>query len=258
MTSTHCRHHLGEFVDDELVGADRVLVARHLETCAECAGEAEALRSMGRTLRTAASYLPVSVELDGLAGGVISRTRAEEAQSWPAMFGRAFGDWHWVLAVAGSIAAAFVSTALVSLLVQFGPAPERGDSLAGVISHLPGTPAGSLYVWAMPSGDGQSPIIMQVEGGGGLADGVPSEATPVMLGLRTEGDLIGALSDILSRQGPPFDLQALPAGEQVYAQALLDGLRRMHSTNTSFDSTPPVAVYEIRLVASPTAGLKGL
>src|SRR5262245_40427565 len=89
------RRDLAAFVDGELRG-DRVLrVLRHLDRCASCTGEVESLRGLGDLLRTNAPADPDGGTFDGLAGTVISRTRAEANQSWWAVARRASEDWHW-------------------------------------------------------------------------------------------------------------------------------------------------------------------
>src|SRR5262245_61519638 len=94
------RRDLDAFVDGELGGAQRLVVADHLAGCADCAGEEHAIRSLGDRLRSA---LPIAtgLPLAGLASGVTSRVRAEQAQSWRAMLQRSLEDWHWVLVGAG-------------------------------------------------------------------------------------------------------------------------------------------------------------
>jgi len=93
--------------------------------------------------------------MDGLASGVvISRTLAEQAQSWKAVFDRAVEDWPLVPRGFGSVTAAFVSITFVSAVLHFGPAPQREDSVSASSAiglagqELEG--GGSLYVWTTP------------------------------------------------------------------------------------------------------------
>src|SRR6187397_3026103 len=112
MTSTDCQHvrlNLGSFVDGELPGAEMLPVSQHVASCADCAGEMERIQSLGQWLRRASMTVAEPRNVDALAASVVSRLRAEESQSWSARAGRAFGDWHWALVGAGSLAAAFVS-----------------------------------------------------------------------------------------------------------------------------------------------------
>src|SRR5262249_24344144 len=154
---------LGAFVDGELSGAERLRVSQHLAECRSCAAEAQALGELGDVLRAGAiTSDPEPGTLDGLAGGVISRVRAERAQSWRAFGERFLDDWHHALVGAGSVAAAFISIAFVSAMLEFGPAPVRDDSLAALIANL-NSPAGTLFVEATPiSGRDYNSILMQV------------------------------------------------------------------------------------------------
>jgi anti-sigma factor RsiW len=140
---------LGAFVDGELSGADRMRVHQHLAECSNCAAEAEALGELGEVLRTGAGTSdPEPGAFDGLAGGVISRVRAERAQSWHGFLDRCMDDWHYAIVGAGAVTAAFISIAFVSAK-RSSPAPERDDSLAALIANL-NSPAGTLFVEATP------------------------------------------------------------------------------------------------------------
>src|ERR1700741_3049790 len=98
---------LAAFVDGELRGATVLDVLQHLERCDDCAAEVAHLRSIGEKIRATVPAESVPAELEGLASTVISRTRAESAESWPGIFRRAQEDWHWVIVGAGAIAATF-------------------------------------------------------------------------------------------------------------------------------------------------------
>src|SRR5688572_14098899 len=132
MTTAECRTHrdLAAFVDGELRGASVLEVLHHLNECAACTAEVAYLRSIGDTMRQTIPSESVPLELEGLASTVISRTRAESAESWPGVFRRAQEDWHWVIVGAGAIGATFVSTLVLSAILAFGPKPDRADSIS--------------------------------------------------------------------------------------------------------------------------------
>src|SRR5262249_22269688 len=89
------RRLIGAFVDGELPGSEMLPVSQHLEACVECATAADGLRALGDELRLASDGGAASADdLGGLAGGVISRVRAERSQSWRAAMSRAVQDWH--------------------------------------------------------------------------------------------------------------------------------------------------------------------
>ena len=128
---------LGAFVDGELRGPARARVFEHLGTCAACAREVERLRALGELLRASVdSASPDRAALAGLASTVLSRTRAEEDESWAGTVRRATEDWHWVLVGSGSIAATLTVTLLASAVLVFGPKPLRADSLAAIVVEL--------------------------------------------------------------------------------------------------------------------------
>src|SRR5262249_26474961 len=156
----------------------------------ECAGEYSEIRSVGETLRAGTVTTSGWDALNGLSSGVITRVRAEEAQSWRAIFGRAVEDWHWTLVGAGSIAAAFASILFVSATCWFGPSSSADDSLAALLANL-NTPAGTLVMMAKPIGRDQVPMLMQfdsgVEGGGAEA---PMMLLPAGFSGPNENDLV--------------------------------------------------------------------
>src|SRR5690242_17410750 len=130
------RRDLGAFLDGELTGAERLALARHCAECPDCERELRSLRDVSNALRAAAHADPVPRGLDGLAAGVISRTRAESAASWRGVLSRAREDWHWILVGGGSVGATFACAAMLSSLLAFGPKPAREDSLAAFITDL--------------------------------------------------------------------------------------------------------------------------
>jgi anti-sigma factor RsiW len=223
---------LGALIDGELSGAERLRVSEHLATCAACAGQVEDVRSLGDLLRAAAESTPVQ-DLGGLAGGVISRIRAERAQSWRALLERAVDGWHWFLVGGGSCSAAAMSILFVSALLQFGPAPERDDSLSALLQnrnwHVVEAPVGQMYVWA--------------------------ESVPMGKSHPADLALIGAFSDALGSQGKPIDLRGMPTEERLYAETLAERIREERSSTTTPSN---LAVYKIQLITSTAVSSKGI
>jgi hypothetical protein len=152
------RARLAEFVDGELNGAERLAVAEHVTRCEACASEVEALRALGDRLRV---EVPAGGfdRLEGLAGGVIARHRAERSISWRALFDRAVDGWQWLLVGSSALGAATATMLLLSALMQFGPAPSRSDSIAGYMAGSPehinvlSSTEGALYITKAASGD---------------------------------------------------------------------------------------------------------
>lgn len=261
MKTRDCRNqNLGAFVDGELSGAERLRVSHHLAACSNCAAEAEALGTLGDVLRAGAVTTdPAPGAFDGLAGGVISRVRAERAQSWRGFVERLLDDWHYAIVGSGAVAAAFVSIAFVSVMLEFGPAPERDDSLAALIANL-NSPAGTLFVEATPiGGKDHNSMLMQV--GNELI--MPDESfgagsVPVVLRYVSEQEFVGALSDAMTRDGRLLELRSMTEQQRRYTEGLLDAIGRMRSGQTAFSSAGSLNVHSVWLVTNTGVTAKGI
>jgi hypothetical protein len=242
------RAQLGAFVDGELSGADRFALSRHLECCAACVEEEQALRGIGDLLRTGAKAAP-RVDLSGLSSGLFSRLRAEQAQSWRALFARAFEDWHWALVGGGSLAAGAVSILFVSALLWFGPSPSRSDSLEAMLNNL-GAPAGTLLI--VTTGNGGDPTLRQfdttMDGNDGLVAVPVSFSSPSG---QTEVDLTAALSEaMVGSNGRVSELQGMSRPAREHTEALLDEIQRLRYPSPAGWSGGPVGVIRLGLVTS--------
>jgi anti-sigma factor RsiW len=247
---------LGLFLDGELDGARMLRMSRHLEVCEECTSALADMRMLGHTLREFAPADPSLSAFDGLAASVVSRSRAESAVSWRATLSRGLGDWHWAIVGGGSIAATFVSTSLLSVILAFGPAPQREDSLSALATNL-SSPAGFFFVYASPTGEGGQDVqMLQVENGRPAAPRLVSDLVVSRShSSATEAELVDRFQQIITRGGRVVSLESLGPEQRVTAEALLDEItrlrsRRMESTARSFD------VYEIRLVTGTSVTAK--
>jgi anti-sigma factor RsiW len=248
---------LGTYVDGELRGHDLADVSRHLESCAPCTREVENLTGLGEMLRSAAREAPAAPEMGGLAGGVTSRVRAESAQSWHGLLSRAVDDWHWVIVGAGSVAATFVSTMFVSLILTFGPAPERPDSLAALMSNL-GSPAGTLFLIAAPVTGDSDWVLMQVNDGRPLASRATAALVVRVSAERlTERELVGRLAEAVMPKGRLVNLHEMPRIDREYTEALLDEINRLRTPEPA-PVAGAVTVGGVRLVTSTGVTAKGL
>lgn len=133
------RTHLNAFADGELRGDLLRSVSHHVESCDDCSARVLEIGDLGNLLRDGVTFESEPPDLAGLADGVVSRIRAEDHESWRGVFERATDDLHWVLVGVGSVAAAFISALLVSVVVQSGVG-QRGDSLAAMLNTLAATP----------------------------------------------------------------------------------------------------------------------
>ena len=133
------RGHLNAFADGELRGETLRTVSRHVEECESCASRVLEIGDLGNLLRVAVTGERDFPDLAGLADGIVSRVRAEDHESWRGVMERATDDLHWVMVGVGSVAAAFVSALVVSVVVQSGVG-QRGDSLAALLNSLATSP----------------------------------------------------------------------------------------------------------------------
>jgi hypothetical protein len=253
------RKHLEAFLDGELAGAERQIVAQHLDACQPCAGEYREIQSVGELLRAGAGAASGWDALTGLSSGVITRVRAEEAQSWGAIFSRAVEDWHWTLVGAGSIAAAFASILFVSVACWFNPTSSTDDSLAALLANLE-TPAGTLVVVAKPIGRDQVPMLMQFDSG---VEGGGVEAPTMLLSNGfsgpNENDLVLALSDaVVSADGRMSDLRSMSQPDRRRTELLLDKLEQLRAVPQNSWSGGRVSVLKLGLLTNTNVSGKPL
>ena len=128
------RQHLEAFHDGELPLETHLAVRAHLDECAGCAYEADALRSLSAALHEA----PLGRSLappDGWAGNVLEQVQVERQLSWHTWLAHVFDDMHLVWPAIGATTAVIVCL-LASAGVMQATAVQRPDSLAGVIDYL--------------------------------------------------------------------------------------------------------------------------
>lgn len=248
---------LGPFVDGALNGRRRALVARHLEACADCAREADAIRTLGQTLREGTAAQPDQEAFDGLAGGVVGRIRAESAASWRDWFARASQDWHWPIVAAGSLSATAVTTIVLLLILGFGPKPEREDSLLALINNL-GSPPGMLFVYVTQGEGGQPATLVQVENGQPTASRMTVALAAMAYRTQSEAELVDAMATaVVGVGGRIVPLAVMRPEEREHAEALLTEL----SPTRALRPIGPwrvVSVHEVRLLTSLDVRAKGL
>jgi len=244
------RRHIPAFVDGELRGPKVLTLLQHLEYCSDCTAEVEGLRTLGDQLRVEAPADPDPKIFAGLASTVVSRTRAEDAESWLGFVRRAREDWHWLLVGAGSVASAFVSTTILSVLLAYGTKPERSDSLSALTYPQAGA------VLAMPVSDvNQSSVLMQVDDLGPLG----SRASEEMEFIKgpTEADLVNALLEIVTYKGRAVAYDSLSPKEKRNVEKLFTEISRLRSVNPIPVSTA-INVRQIRFDVLTSVSARGL
>jgi hypothetical protein len=202
---------LEAFVDGELCGSDRLDVARHLDACEVCRREAHALRELGDRLR---EWTPPEADLDrqtlGLGARVLGRVQAEERLSWRSWFERAVDGWHWAIVGTGSVVGTLLSTSVLSLVLAFGPAPVREDSLSALMGNL-ASPPGYMFVLVSAVSDNELALLQ-------IANGQPT-ASRMVAALATAGPcgrpapLSGAVRRVEGFDGDAQRLRERRAGD---------------------------------------------
>ncbi len=218
MTSCGVRGQIDAYVDGELTGAQRLRVGSHLASCRDCAEEEAALRDLGDMLRGSAALRPVPLrELEGLAGGVLSRIGAEAQQSFRAKWSRVFEDWHWVAIGSGACSAAFVSAVFV-FAALYSPTTQARQMNEKV---------GTLCVMAVPAGGTGEPVMLEYERELGTARSGRGCAVPASFGWKAEQALIAALDTSLMREGRLASFASLSLEEREEVENLLAEIGRM-------------------------------
>ncbi len=128
------RQHLEEFHDGELPLETHLAVRAHLDECAGCAYEAEALRSLSAAFHLAPLDRALAPPA-GWATDVLDQVQVERQLSWHTWLAHVFDDMHLVWPAIGATGAVIVCL-LASAGVMQATAVQRPDSLAGVIDYL--------------------------------------------------------------------------------------------------------------------------
>ena len=203
---------LEAYHDGELPVEEQIVVETHLSECYLCASEAKSLRMVRDALRASAEVpvetpvltsrqrrvaaaqagasdpkvMSLDAQLASMSSAVISRVKAERAQSLPSRIARLFEDLHLVWAALAATTATATAAAIVAGVLYFAP-KERSDSLAGVLSAL-----------AAPGSD-RNPMVLDNR----IA--LPRfEAEPIIenMPLTTEGtDVMLAVSGVITQDG---------------------------------------------------------
>ena len=250
------REQLSAFVDGELAGGEMLRVVEHLGVCRDCAREVADIRGLGEDLRDVASQLAPVPALAGLADGVISRVKAEAAQSWRGVCSRALEDWHWAVVGLGSMAATSTTLLFVSAILTFGPKPASSESLAALMNNLR-RPAGTVILMATPNGHDQEATLMMLDNGGAPASGHGLGTLPPEFTTQTDRDLVEALTDLVTEKGRLVDMNAMPPDARRYAEWLMDEISRIKS-NGPARVPGPVKVHLVGLVTTTGVTAKGL
>jgi hypothetical protein len=260
ITCRAVRRAISPFVDGELNGTERLAIARHLDVCAECASLVQSTVEIGDALRASAEADRRLPSFAGMTANVISRTRAESAQSWRAYVAHACDGWHWAIVGSGALAATFISTVLVSAILAFGPAPEREDSLSALIANL-GSPSGAMFLCGAPSGGNQDARLFQIDNGTPAASRMTTALAVNSVACRTssEADIVEALATAMTgSSGRVVALDSMHPAERKYIETLLDEIALRRATPAQPAAGRTINVHDLRLVTGMAVVAKAL
>lgn len=250
MTCCDARRLIEAYVDGELTGAERLMVGSHIAACHACAEEEAGLRELGEMLRGSAALRPVPTsELQGLAGGVVSRIGAEAQQSFTAKWSRVFEDWHWVAIGSGACSAAFVSVVCV-FAALYSPTTQARQMNEKV---------GTLCLMAVPEDGTGEPVMLEYESQLGTARSNRSGCSvPASFGWKAEQALISALDTSLMRYGRLATFASLSSEEREEVENLLAEIGRMRNSVPSRRPSGLTRVSGMHLELSEVVTASGL
>lgn len=140
MTFVPCdvvRARLDAFHDDELELDAHLEVRTHVEHCASCACESQAIARLRDTFDDVPSLIggPHAGPPESWTNNLLAQVQLERQLSWRARLAQVFDDMHLVWPAIGASSAVLVCL-LASAQVMGATAVQRPDSLAGVIGVL--------------------------------------------------------------------------------------------------------------------------
>jgi len=234
----YVRRQLSAFHDGELPVGDQIAVQAHLRECPACAAEVREIDDLGSCLRAGALATGVQPEeWEGLPSIVVSRLKAEDAESFSGWTSRIFEDLHLVWAALGATGATVACLALIFAIFY--------------------------YAISNPAGSNANPMVMNA--GINPPSAWSNDAFPTPTSLDEE-ELALALDTVVTREGFIAKIQVIQAGgdgkgptkeEQRAVLALLDVISKARFQPARCAGSPaPVAVNMVWLYASMTVKAK--
>jgi hypothetical protein len=234
----HVRRQLSAFHDGELPLGEQIAVQAHLRECPACAAEAREMDDLGCCLRAGALSVGVTPDAwEGLPSIVVSRMKAEDAESITGRTGRIFEDLHFVWAALGATGATVACLGLIFTIFY--------------------------YAITSPAGSNRNPVVANA--GMDLPSAAPTDAFPAAA-LVSEDDLALALDAVVTREGRIARLEVIQPGGDVKGPTkeerqavinLLDAISKARFQPARYAGSPvPVAVNMVWLYASLTVKAK--
>jgi hypothetical protein len=229
LTCSSVRRRLTAFHDRELPPKEFFAVESHLESCPPCAREAAALDELRELLRGSVPAPDADrADLSGLRADILSRLQQVRDARWASRLERFWDDVHLVWIGMAAAAASLICGAMMAGMLQYGPSPERDDSLAAMLQ-------------ALASRD----PYMQLPSPG---DVVPAAFMDSM----SEGEAVLALSAMVSREGRVNELELLSSDQdQRHIDQLMDAISRARFQPAQ-QAGSPVSVNMVWLLAHTT------
>jgi len=236
-TCWQVRRQLSAFHDGELPVGDQIAVQAHLRECPECAADARELDELGSCLRNGALSAAVEPSVwEGLPSMVVSRIKAEDAESISGRTGRFFEDLHVVWAALGATGATVACLLLIAFIFHFAiplPAGSNGNPTVADARFSPD--------WT---------------GDYGMSFPTPSSETFSNAAMPADEDLVLALSAVVTREGRIAKLKVIQETspeERQTVLALLDAISKSRLQPARLaGGRVPVAVNMVWLYASLT------
>jgi hypothetical protein len=236
------RRQLSAYHDRELGVGEQIAIEGHLRQCADCQSQARELQSLSVMIRGGSAAATGTPDLGAFASSLVSRMKAERAESFAGQTRRLFDDSHLVWAALGATGATVACLAIAFTLFYFA-ARERPDSLRAMMAAM-----------SSPAGSNQNPFAQLDESmrlPSAVNDAFPEAVT-------NDDDAVFALAAVVTREGRIKNLKMLHGGdgtaptvtrqERQEIEALLDTISKTRFVPARFGNSP-VAVNMVWLYA---------
>ena len=249
----HARELLEGLIDGELSMADQLAVESHLRWCRTCALRVDDLRLIGDSLRHGSEARPAAREIEssvtGIYDAVLTRVRAERAQSWRVRLRDSFSDMRLFWPALGA-SAAVAMCIMASASVLQATSVHRAESLASLITSL-----------ANPT-----PLRPAEQGFFGISMPRPNEAdaerTSGALNAMPDDDVIYTVRTFVDRDGRVSNLELLlsgadmhkgPATHASHDRAVLDAIAQTRFDTAHTGYGQPLGFDMVWVIAKTTA-----
>lgn len=244
------RDDLDAFADGELRGDELRYVSQHVDSCVRCTEEVEVRRTVSGLVRDSAAHWHRLPPPAGLASGVVTRARAESAQSWRAWLNRSVEDWRLVIVGGGSAIATCTLMFVCSAVLLWGTSTTDQEGLSTLASNYRTSPGAMFAEVGRPGGKANQTMYVQLD-----TSAAPADALPAVFDREDkERQYVAALARTLATGG----LAGLPEKNRKEAEWLVDNITRMRGEEPSVGPLGTLKVYRLHLVTNTEVTAKGL